>query len=67
MGLFLLILLSVLFALTHIGMSHDPLRSKLISNLGEKPFLGLYSLVSLITFGGAIWAFSGQEDAGPLL
>jgi len=67
MGFFLLILFSILFALTHIGMSHDPFRQRLINSLGEKAFLGIYSLMSFITFGGAIWAFVGQEDAGPVL
>ena len=67
MALALLILLSVLFAVTHIGMSHDPYRSRMIQKLGEKPFMGIYSLVSLITFGGAIWVFAGHRKMGPVL
>jgi len=67
MALVLLILLSTLFALTHIGMSHDPYRSRMIQRLGEKPFMGVYSLVSFITFGGAIWVFAGHRKMGPVL
>jgi len=67
MDLALLILFSTLFAVTHIGMSHDPFRSKMIARLGEKPFMGIYSLVSFITFGGAIWLFAGNRKAGPEL
>jgi len=67
MTLGLLILFSVLFAVTHIGMSHDPYRARLVEKLGEKPFLGVYSLVSLVTFGGAIWVFAGNQNIGPVL
>jgi len=62
-----LILFSVLFAVTHIGMSHDPLRARLVERLGPKPFMGLYSLVSFVTLGGAIWIFSGHRGLGPVL
>lgn len=67
MSLALLILLSGLFAVTHIGMSHDPYRSRMSEKLGEKPFMGVYSLVSLVTLGGAIWVFSQTSDLGPVL
>ena len=63
----LLILLSVLFFVTHLGMSHDPYRARLIEKLGEKPFMGVYSLVSFVTFGGAIWVFVGHRGMGPEL
>ncbi len=67
MALFLLMLLSVLFAVTHIGMSHNPFRARLIERLGAKPFMGVYSLVSIITLGGAIWVFAAHDDLGPHL
>lgn len=67
MSLALLILFSILFAVTHIGMSHDPYRSGMSEKLGEKPFMGIYSLVSLLTLGGAIWAFAATDDMGPVL
>jgi uncharacterized membrane protein len=67
MSLALLVLFSSLFAVTHIGMSHDPYRSRMSEKLGEKPFMGVYSLVSLLTLGGAIWVFAVTEDLGPVL
>jgi len=67
MALFALILLSSLFALTHIGMSHGKIRRRLIQKLGGQPFRGLYSLVSFLTLGGAIWVFAGHRNLGPLL
>ena len=67
MALAMLILMSVLFAVTHIGMSHDPFRARLVERLGAKGFQAVYSIVSLITFGGAIWIFSGHRKLGPVL
>jgi uncharacterized membrane protein len=67
MALFLLILLSLLFVATHLGMSHDPCRSHLVRRLGPLPFMGAYSLVSLVTLGGAIWVFATHEHRGPQL
>jgi uncharacterized membrane protein len=48
---------------THFLMSH-PLRSAMISRFGNGGFLGVYSLVSLATFGWMIWAFR-QAPIGP--
>ena len=67
MALAMLILMSVLFAVTHIGMSHDPLRARLVEQIGPKGFQGVYSLVSFITFGGAVWIFAGHRKLGPVL
>jgi uncharacterized membrane protein len=67
MALFLLILLSLLFVATHLGMSHDPYRSQMVRRLGPQPFMGVYSLVSLVTLGGAIWVFATHEHLGPRL
>ena len=47
----------VFFVGSHFLMSH-PLRRPLVGRLGEKGFLGLYSLVSLIGFGWMMWEFS---------
>jgi uncharacterized membrane protein len=52
-----LITASALFVGSHFLMSH-PLRPRLVARLGEGGFLGLYSLVSLATFGWMIWRFS---------
>lgn len=54
----------VFFVGSHFLMSH-PLRRPMIGRLGEKGFLGVYSLVSLAGFGWMIWAFS-QAPVGEL-
>jgi uncharacterized membrane protein len=67
MALTMLILMSVLFAVTHIGMSHDPFRSRLVERLGPKGFQVAYSVVSLVTFGAAVSIFAHNRKAGPVL
>jgi len=67
MGLFLS---CIAFLATHFLMSH-PLRGSLVRAMGERPFRGVYSLVSLLTFGSMIYFYHriGREperlwDAG---
>jgi uncharacterized membrane protein len=45
-----------LFVGSHFLMSH-PARAWLVSRMGEKGFLGFYSIVSLALFGWMIWSF----------
>ena len=40
---------SVLFLVTHLGISSTPLRGSLVGVLTERGFLGVYSLVALAT------------------
>jgi uncharacterized membrane protein len=60
-------------------LSSLPVRSKLVSRLGEKAFLGLYSLVAFATFiplvwvyldnrhgGGVVWNLAGTTGVRPL-
>ncbi|CAO3458846.1 NnrU family protein, required for expression of nitric oxide and nitrite reductases (Nir and Nor) [Azospirillum argentinense] len=54
-GLFLL--------LTHFGISSTPLRAALVGRLGEKPYLGLYSLVSALAF----WWLVAAYNAAPFV
>lgn len=49
------VLAVVAFVGTHFLMSH-PLRAPLVAWLGERGFLGLYTLVSFATFGWIVWA-----------
>jgi uncharacterized membrane protein len=49
---------AVAFVGTHFLLSH-PLRQPLVQGMGEGPFRGSYSLISLITFGAMIWAYRG--------
>src|SRR5215211_5150001 len=56
---------SATFLGTHFLLSH-PLRTPLVSRMGEGPFRGLYSLVALITFGIMVWAYRRAGDQQPL-
>ena len=49
---------------THLLMSH-PLRAPLVARLGERTFLGVYSLVALITLGWLIFAWRAIPDPSP--
>ena len=62
----MLALASLAFVGTHFLMSH-PLRAPMIARLGEKGFAGVYSLVSLLTFGWMIWAYGPASDEAPEL
>ena len=53
------------FVGTHFLMSH-PLRAPLVARLGENGFRGVYSLVSLGTFGWAVMAFRAAPVTEPL-
>jgi uncharacterized membrane protein len=61
MGLFFS---AIAFVGTHFLLSH-PLRGPLVRSIGEKPFQGLYSLISLITFGLMVYFYHviGREPA----
>jgi len=48
---------AVLFLGTHLGISSTGLRSALISRLGERGYLGLYSLLALATLSYLIWLY----------
>ena len=66
-GIGMLVLASFAFVGTHFLMSH-PLRAPMVARLGEKGFAGIYSLVSLLTFGWMIWAYgpASAEEPQPL-
>ena len=51
-----LVTASAVFVGTHFLMSH-PLRARMVAAFGNGGFLGVYSLISLATFGWMIWAF----------
>jgi uncharacterized membrane protein len=63
-GMGMLALASLAFVGTHFLMSH-PLRSAMISALGEKGFAGVYSLISLLTFGWMVWAYPAASAEAP--
>ncbi|RZL78915.1 MAG: MFS transporter [Sphingomonas sp.] len=53
------------FVVTHFLLSH-PLRRPLVAALGEKGFLGVYSLVAVATLGATVWAYR-MAEVTPLL
>jgi uncharacterized membrane protein len=67
MALTMLIVLSVLFAATHLALSHGNLRALLIEKLGAWPFRGVYSVISLVTLGGAAAVYWNDRSLGPVL
>lgn len=60
-----LILALAAFVGTHFAMSH-PLRRALVARLGEKGFLGIYSLVSMATLVWVVFAFRAAPGGDPL-
>jgi uncharacterized membrane protein len=52
------------FAGTHLLLSH-PLRAALAGRLGERGFVGLYSLVAALTLGWMIFAYRTGDDLEP--
>ena len=56
-----------MFAATHMVPSAVRVRQRLIARLGEKAFLGLYSLVSLATFIPLVWSYLGSRHTGGLV
>lgn len=46
-----------LFVGTHLGISSTPARAGLISVVGARGYLGLYSLLALATLGYLIWLY----------
>jgi uncharacterized membrane protein len=67
MAVVALVLFSSLFAITHIGLSCDPFRQRLIDKLGNKVFMVVYSLIALIAIGPAIAILINVENTGPQL
>ncbi|MFM0198704.1 NnrU family protein [Paraburkholderia fungorum] len=56
---------AVVFVGSHFVLSH-PLRRPLARALGEVGFLGVYSLVAILTFGWLIWAYLKAPLTAPL-
>lgn len=56
---------TVAFVGTHFVMSH-PLRAPLVGVLGERGFMGIYSLVSLVTLGWVVFAYRAAPPTAAL-
>ncbi|MCG6947676.1 MAG: hypothetical protein LJE93_02015 [Acidobacteria bacterium] len=67
MTLTLVVLFSALFVVTHLGLSHDPIRHGVVDTIGEWPFRGLYSVVSFLTLGPAAVLWWQNRHLGAVL
>jgi uncharacterized membrane protein len=57
----------LLFAATHMALSGQRLRPRLVARLGDLGFRGLYSLVALAIFVPLVWTYYAHKHAGPYL
>jgi uncharacterized membrane protein len=48
---------AVAFTASHVILSSRPIRAGLTAHIGEKPFLGAYTLVGILTLVWLIWAY----------
>jgi uncharacterized membrane protein len=55
------------FAASHMALSSLRLRPRLVSVLGERGFLGLYSAAALVLFTALVWFYIDHRHAGALL
>ncbi len=55
------------FTASHILLSSDLIRPRLAGLLGERPFQGVYSLISFATMVPIFWVFLSNRHAGPEL
>lgn len=62
-----IIVLWLAFAGSHMALSATPVRSRLVTAMGEWPFRGVYSLVAFATFIPLVWIYFHHKHAGPLL
>jgi uncharacterized membrane protein len=62
-----IVLLWLAFAVSHMGLSSARVRTRLIAAIGERAFLGVYSLVALATFVPLVWFYFAHKHEGPLL
>ena len=60
-----LIMASLIFLGLHVVPS-TPLRGALIDRLGEKAYMGLFSLGSALSLAWMLWAYGAAEPAEPL-
>ncbi len=67
MTLTLIVLFSVLFAVTHLVLSHGSIREGLVNKIGQWPFRGLYSLIAFLTLGPAAVLWWQNRHLGAVL
>jgi uncharacterized membrane protein len=57
----------ILFAATHMALSSQRLRPRLVARLGARGFQGLYSLVALAIFVPLVSTYYAHKHSGPYL
>ena len=57
----------VLFALSHVVLSSNPVRPRAVRLLGERLFQGVYSLVAFAVFVPLVLVYAGNKHVGPLI
>jgi uncharacterized membrane protein len=62
-----ILLLWAAFAASHMGLSSDRARPRLVARLGERGFTAIYSLIALAIFIPLVAAYFDDKHAGPLL
>jgi uncharacterized membrane protein len=55
------------FAATHMGLSSAPVRSRVVAKLGDRGFLGLYTLVAFATFVPLVSSYFAHKHEGAFL
>ena len=63
----IIVVLLLLFALSHMLLSSRTIRSGLVARLGDKRFLAAYSIVALMFFVPLVYYYLTHRHAGPLL
>jgi uncharacterized membrane protein len=63
----MIVALWIAFAVTHMGPSSNRLRPRLVGALGERAFMGLYSLIALATFVPLVWVYIENRHLGAVL
>jgi uncharacterized membrane protein len=62
-----IVVLWLLFAATHMVFSSRSVRPRLVAALGERGFLGAYSLIALAIFVPLCWRYFANRHQGALL
>lgn len=62
-----IVLWTLAFAASHMGLSSMHVRPRLVARLGEPAYLGLYSVISFATFVPLVQAWTAGIHTGPLL
>jgi len=55
------------FAATHMGLSSQAWRPRLVAALGAQGFLSAYSLLAIAVFAALVWFYLGHRHQGALL